>query len=184
MRNFSQMIANLRNSESALYDALVETVGYIHYQYHKNNRKTDGQGNAYWPQLVGAIQTKWIAEKVSSLEPKGKRLTDVEDETAAMMMVAPEVSRILNERKNVNAAAQIKRAQAKTAKVEAERKARVDAYNATQEGVEGYAVADVQIESPWALLANGTAEELTQQEYVAIMGLLALIRAPKMLKAA
>lgn len=183
MRNFSQMIANLRNSESALYDALVETVGYIHFMYHAKNRKVDGAGKAYWPQLVGAIQTKWIAEKISKLEPKGKRLTDITDEAQAMMMVAPEISRILNERKAQNVGAQMKRAQAKADKLEAERQARVNAYEAEQQGTD-YAIADVQINSPWALLDNGSAIELTREEYVAISGLLAQMRSGRMLKAA
>lgn len=182
MRNFSQMIANLRSSESALYDALVETVGYIHFMYHAKNRKVDGTGAPYWAQLVGAIQTKWVAERIAKLEPKGKPNKGLFNEEAdAMMNVAPEISRILNERKQENAAAQIKRAQAKSAKVEAERKARVDAYNATQEPAEDY---KVQIESEWAILANGKAEELTHAEYVAVMGFLAQMRASKMLKAA
>lgn len=183
MRNFSQMITNLRDSENALYDALVETVGYVFFQYHANNRKADGKGNAYWPQIMGAIQTKWVAERISKLEPKGKRIADIADETQAMMMVAPEISRILNERKQENAAKTIARNRAKADKLEAERQARVNAYQAEQESA-GKATVDVQINSPWALLDNGKAIELTRDEYVAIQGLLAQMRTAKMLKAA
>lgn len=180
MRNFSQMIQNLRSSESALYDALVETVGYIHFQYHKNGRKVDANGNAYWPQLVAAIQTKWIADKIGTLEPKGKRVV-VEDETQAMMMVAPEVSRILNERKAQNVAAQIKRAQTRAAQKEAERKARVEAYKAeTAEAPLASEVIEGEFESvsiASGLIFNGEVIELSTAEAQALMDTLQAMRA-------
>lgn len=172
MRNFSQMIANLRDSENALYDALVETVGYVTFQYHANNRKTDGKGQAYWPQLVGAIQTKWIAEKIAKLEPKGKRL-EIADETQAMLMVAPEISRILNERKQENTAKRIARNQAKADAKEAERKARVEAYEREQQAD---TMPEARVVADYVIAAKGVVTDLSEAEYQYVMEALTLFR--------
>ena len=174
MRNFSQMLAAIKSSENALYDSLVETLGYIHYQYGKGRTK-DGQGNEYWPQFINAIQTKWVAERVAKLKPAEKVV--YEDAAQASIAVASGVSKILNERKEKNLAASMKRSKAKAERKESERKERVESYEESQAQPQPV-VAD------FVLLAQGNITELTTEEYHAIAAYLAQLRQPVLALAA
>lgn len=165
MRSFSQMLQNLKASESATYDAVLETLAYIHSQYHAG-RVVDGAGNLYWPQFTTAIATKWLANALEALKPRGKKEGRINVEDMALRL-APEVSAIINGRKEFNAekkaAAQIKRNAAKE-------KSRLDAIKAYEDEIkeaEEIAKGEKFVVSPDTLiLAEGeNAFLLTREEY-------------------
>lgn len=172
MRSFSQMIANVTASENATYDAILETVGYITQQYHAKRTK-DGAGNEYWPQLISAIRTKWIADKVCKLKPAGKVLGAMDIETACMM-VAPKLSEVFHAQKTKNAAARAKRQQATMQAPQAT--------NTTQ-GIATHSHADENaIEGECAhcddnvLIVGGVAVDLSEEEASALQVILSQMR--------
>jgi uncharacterized protein involved in outer membrane biogenesis len=173
------MISNLRASESATYDALLETLGYIHVQYHAG-RKIDGAGNEYMLQLVGAIQAKWIAGKVATLAPKGKMQGKVEL-ADIQMELAPELSRVLNEQKAKNLSASMKRNQAKADKAEEARTERVSAYTQATAPQEEHVERLIDVET--ALIVKGVVIDLSDSEAEALVAYLDMMRKPKLMVA-
>lgn len=88
MRTFAQMIANIRKSDDALREAVAETAVYITLQYHRNNRKADGAGQAFMPQFVAALPA-WLQKEAGKFQLQtGKRIHDMTEQMAEMRIDA------------------------------------------------------------------------------------------------
>lgn len=83
-RNFSQMIAAIRNSDDALRAAVAECATYILVQYHRNNRKVDG-GNVNLRDTFLAALPEWLKKEASRWPLQtGKREPQMSDAAADM----------------------------------------------------------------------------------------------------
>lgn len=83
-RNFSQMIAAIRNSDDALRAAVCECSAYILTQYHRNNRKVDG-GNVNLRDTFLAALPDWLRKEASKWPLQtGKREPQMSDACADM----------------------------------------------------------------------------------------------------
>lgn len=178
MRKFADILASIRKSDDALQLDISEAAAYVVFMYHTQGRTKDGAGHSLRGQFISALPV-WIADfaKRWALD-SGKRELGMGEREAkaradAFVAVAfagrEEQRRIAKEQRAA-------RAERKTAEAQAEGRAQAQAEN--------QATANVVISSPWAILANGVANEMTEAEFNAVMATLAQMRAPRMLRAA
>ena len=88
MKTFSQLIAAIKKSDTALQEAVQEAVAYVVYQYHKNGRIVDGAKVNLKAQLVEAAPA-WLGEKIKKLPLNtGKRDASIDERRANNMASA------------------------------------------------------------------------------------------------
>jgi hypothetical protein len=113
MKTFSQLLAAIKKSDTALQEAVQEAVAYVLIQYHRNGRVVDGAKVNLKAQLVEAAPA-WLGEKIKKLPlNSGKRDVTMDERraenmaqamTAAVFAAQAEVRRIQKEQREARKA--------------------------------------------------------------------------------